>query len=459
MNITSSHQLVGIRSPFIIEEQLSSKQIEEFTIDVNEQTQNNFNSVYQLVYRNTTELNEENQDKEPVYLDANKVDQYFATKQKEALGDKNIIDGVIYNPRTDTYYLNKQDPEDSKKTFTISSKEPITKEYLKERYNKIQEYLSEKYPTRDDRLTQLKEVDKRVLIEIDEKEVYIDAQEYNEHTHVHYFSKKYDGDPTYTRNSNWYYHNLLHMEPDYGKAKEFEELVDRFTLTSNNLSDVSNKLNVAVSLGIVDVGDQSYFANIASRYDNTYTLKNINNDTLSQAILDTIDGIYWLENFHDTTKDIFGVDNDDFQSLLNDFAQRKEKNNTSNQLFTFTGDITIDENSTQEYKDFITNNLINFFEEQKNIFIKNELENEFTAYKMDFPERFSGMKSTDFKSIEEFYKFMNNNLKNDMSILEVGYFDSLINNLKESTYSKTEQNNGILEQYTRNTKSNALDNL
>lgn len=465
MNISSANVWLGHRSPFIGENSIPKDLIEKFRLNETSIKDASVDA-YVLGYNKTSSSYATDGHEGQILLDANKVDQYLTNKRKEKLSNTDIIDEVIYNPRTDTYYLEKTNPVYPKRSFTISSKEAITKEYLQERYDKIQEHFHEKHQNDENKYDIYKGDPSRHdrTIELDGRTTIIDEEEYDAHLMIFAFTSIHEKHPTESTYTNWQYHNLLNMENRYENAQEFEELVNKFTPTSYNLGDVSTKMAISVSLGIVDPGDQTYFANISERYGESFILKDIENDTLTQATLDTIDTAPTLGYFFDVVKDIFGgeSDADNLQSLLNDFAQRKKEenlNNTSNQKFTFTGDITIDENSTQEYKDFITNNLIDFFKEQKNIYVKNELENEFTTYEMDFPERFIGMKSTDFKSIEEFYNFMDGNLKNDMSRVAVKYFDLLVNNLQKTINTTTEQNNSILGQYTRNTKANPLNTI
>jgi len=465
MNISLPNIILRHQSPFVSEKSLSKELIEKFRLDESD-IEDEPVRAYSLIYQKTSEYNSDGHVGH-IRLDANQVDSYFANEKKEKLSNTDLIDGVTYGARNDTYYLKKTNPAYPERTFTIASKEPITNEYLQKRYDQIQAHFHEKHQNDEDKYDIYKgdpSSDDRTL-ELDGRTTIIDEEEYEAHKMIYAFTKIHEKPPTDSLYTNWQYHNLLNIENKYENAAEFEALVNRFTPTSYNTFDVNNKMILSVSLGIVDPADQTYFINVADKYDNTFALKDIQNDTLIQATLDTIDEGPSVVYFSQTIQNFFGGESDDnnFQALLNDFARRQNEekglNNISSQMFTFTGDITIDENSTQEYKDFITNNLIDFFKEQKNIYVKNEIKNEFTAYEMDFPELFEGMTPNDFKSIDEFYHFMKNNLKNDMSRIEVKYFDLLINNLKKLVDTTAAENNSLLNQYTKNTKPNPLDNL
>ena len=178
-------------------------------------------------------------------------------------------------------------------------------------------------------------------------------------------------------------------------------------------------------------------------------MKDIKNDALKQSILSFIgnlDGI-GIVNLPSSLENIFGgtTPENNFQSLLNDFAKKLELENiekgTTNQKFTFTGDVTIDENSSEEYKEFITNTLIDFFEYRKNQHITNSSNKPVNEVEKAIVEQVSDEEYVDWV-LEE----------------EVVFFNSIIKNLQKEILSELEkQNSSILNQYTKNTKPNPLD--
>ena len=106
----------------------------------------------------------------------------------------------------------------------------------------------------------------------------------------------------------------------------------------------------------------------------------------------------------------------------------QKKHPTTNQKFIFNGDISIDKNSSEEYKNFITNILIDFFENKKSTYKNKTI------------------------SISETEREHHTN-----QVIE--RFQLLIDNLKLTINKQEEENNNLLYQYTKNTKVNPLNSI
>ena len=152
-------------------------------------------------------------------------------------------------------------------------------------------------------------------------------------------------------------------------------------------------------------------------------MQNIKNKNLEHSLINTFSSISDFRLL--SIKAIFGtsLEENKFQNELNNYVKEHP---TTNQKFVFNGDISIDENSSEEYKNFITNTLIDFFENKK------------STYKDETPSI--------PKPTREYYT---------SQVIEC--FQLLIDNLKLTINKKEEENNNLLYQYTKNTKGNPLN--
>ena len=157
----------------------------------------------------------------------------------------------------------------------------------------------------------------------------------------------------------------------------------------------------------------------------SYAMQNIKNKNLEQSLINTFSSISDFRLL--SIKAIFGtsLEENKFQNELNNYVKEHP---ATNQKFVFNGDISIDENSSEEYKNFITNILIDFFENKKSTFKNNTI------------------------SISEAEREHHIN-----QVIE--RFQLLIDNLKLTINKQEEENNNLLYQYIKNTKVNPLNSI
>jgi len=379
------------------------------------------------------------EDYETIYLNRTKVDEYLTEIEKNVLNNDSLVDNVTYSPKSEIYSLKQKDSAGSG-SYQIWTKEPITEKYLKERYEKIQSFFhndyknflfeveaynnevskyNESYPNEEEKIY------KRVsnVIVLDGQAINIDAEEYNRHYSIYLATREGDS-VTKDIESNFYYQEFMKIDNRYENAPEFESMVNKLS-NNNDIFNVWRKVSLFVNLGLVSEGNQTLFHNLQDSNRASYGMKNVQNENLKQALINTYSSMsdYRLLSI----PAIFGTSAEEnkFQNELNDFAKEYPR---TNQKFIFNGDITIDESSSEEYKNFITKTLIDFFENKKSTY-KDE-----TA------------------SLPEDEKKYNTN-----KVIE--RFQLLIDNLKFTINKEEENNSNLLYQYTKNTKANPLNTI
>jgi len=379
------------------------------------------------------------EDYETIYLNRTKVDEYLTEIEKNVLNNDSLVDNVTYSPKSEIYSLKQKDSAGSG-SYQIWTKEPITEKYLKERYEKIQSFFhndyknflfeveaynnevskyNESYPNEEEKIY------KRVsnVIVLDGQAINIDAEEYNRHYSIYLATREGDS-VTKDIESNFYYQEFMKIDNRYENAPEFESMVNKLS-NNNDIFNVWRKVSLFVNLGLVSEGNQTLFHNLQDSNRASYGMKNVQNENLKQALINTYSSIsdYRLLSI----PAIFGTSAEEnkFQNELNDFAKEYPR---TNQKFIFNGDITIDESSSEEYKNFITKTLIDFFENKK------------STYK------------DETTSLPEDEKKYNTN-----KVIE--RFQLLIDNLKFTINKEEENNSNLLYQYTKNTKANPLNTI
>ena len=315
-------------------------------------------------------------------------------EESEKMSNKDLLDGVTYNPYTDKYTLIMEDYGVTKikldvqrltlidNSTTITSDQPITKEYLHERYKKIQHYIKTEYAEFNLRasadnsilrdlgmdMTGIKHRDTFGIVKIDGEYIEIDGDEFKRHYRI-YLNAQEGMSIAQDHGSSVYYKELNGIDPSFENAEEFESYINDEKWEGSHINEMYRKISLAVNLGLVEEGDQTLFPILHQTNKASYTFRNIENDILSQAVLDSI-GSKYTSIFESVMYEyIFGTDDDFFQNKLNEFAKELEYNPSKypsvNSNFTFTGDINLDENSSQEYKNFITDTLVDFMQKQK----------------------------------------------------------------------------------------------
>jgi len=379
------------------------------------------------------------EDYETIYLNRTKVDEYLTEIEKNVLNNDSLVDNVTYSPKSEIYSLKQKDSAGSG-SYQIWTKEPITEKYLKERYEKIQSFFhndyknflfeveaynnevskyNESYPNEEEKIY------KRVsnVIVLDGQAINIDAEEYNRHYSIYLATREGDS-VTKDIESNFYYQEFMKIDNRYENAPEFESMVNKLS-NNNDIFNVWRKVSLFVNLGLVSEGNQTLFHNLQDSNRASYGMKNVQNENLKQALINTYSSMsdYRLLSI----PAIFGTSAEEnkFQNELNDFAKEYPR---TNQKFIFNGDITIDESSSEEYKNFITKTLIDFFENKK------------STYK------------DETTSLPEDEKKYNTN-----KVIE--RFQLLIDNLKFTINKEEENNSNLLYQYTKNTKANPLNTI
>lgn len=370
-----------------------------------------------------TLLNERNENQKKIF-------QQNEDEKNEKMSNTELLDGVTYDPYTDKYTLVLDDYGEKKREFTclitldnstkITSDKPITKEYLEERYEKIQHFLKTEYEDLKKRVNAdngiLEDMgismhgfgqrDSWGIVKIDGEYLDIDADEFKKHFHI-YRNNVYNNSINEQNNKSEnynsisanefrrdnklyqhsaqeqknidenheisvYYKELNGIEPSFENAEEFEYYAKKEEWKDSHINGMYRRISLAVNLGLIEEGNQTLFPELYQTDKSSYPFRNIENDILSKAVLDS------LEKYSGVMEGImydvlFGTDDKLFQNNLNEFAKELEDNPSKypsvNSDFTFTGDINLDENSSQEYKDFITNTLIDFIEKQKSDYV------------------------------------------------------------------------------------------
>jgi hypothetical protein len=407
-------------SQYVMGDVFSKDELEQFKVQSKESNSNDFDAMYTI---RTNKYSTDKDEYETVLLNKTMVDEYLEEKRQKLMDNDSLLEGVTYQPLFDYYMLDHKDSIGSKGIGRIASKEPITQNYLKERYEKIQDFFRNDYLEFSRKICQenqeIREYNKTVdsseykaekklegIVVIDGEEVVIGKEEYNRHYTIR-------GDRTRNVTTNFYYHEFMNTPDDvkYKNAPEFQEYVEQLSSQGSELWDIYRKVLIAVNIGLVPSGDQKLFENFINEEKASYAMRSVQNGNFKNILLDTISSVEngsWskINDMANLFTDIFGDNSTEnrFQTLLDNYAQTTtNKDNIYN--FTFSGDITVDENSSKEYQNFITSNLIGFFETQK-------------------------------KTIDD---------EGKQKALQ-----SLINNLKNSMDQEVEENSNLLYQYTKN---------
>ena len=135
--------------------------------------------------------------------------QEHKDEENEKMSNENLVDGVTYNPYTDKYTLVMDDYGVAKREFKhivlidnstkIISDKPITKEYLEERYEKIQHFLKTEYSEFSKKVAADNSIlvdigigmggfsqrDAWGIVKIDGKYIEIDADEFKRHYQIY----------------------------------------------------------------------------------------------------------------------------------------------------------------------------------------------------------------------------------------------------------------------------------
>ncbi|MCT7557622.1 hypothetical protein [Aliarcobacter butzleri] len=422
--------------PSLISDMFSVEELDKFKY-TSESTLNDYldNGAYLL---KTKKYGTE--DYETIYLNKTKVNEYLKEIENKVLDDDSLVNNVTYAPLSNVYSLKHKDSIGSK-SYQIWTKEPITDKYLKERYDKIQSFFHndykkfllevEKYNNEIRKYNESNpsEMQKSYKgsfnrVVLNGETINIDEEEYNRHYSIYLTTRNGDS-VTKDIKSNFYYQEFMNIDNRYENAPEFESMVNKLSNEGNDIFDVWRKVSLFVNLGLIPEGNQTLFPVLQDSDNASYSMQNIKNQNLEQSLINTFSSISDFRLL--SIKAIFGtsLDENKFQNELNNYAKEHP---TTNQKFIFNGDITIDENSSEEYKNFITNILIDFFENKK------------TTYKDETPSI--------PKATREYYT---------SQVIE--RFQLLIDNLKLTINKKEEENNNLIYQYTKNTKVNPLNSI
>ena len=259
---------------------------------------------------------------------------------------------------------------------------------------------------------------------LDGKTINIDEEEYNQHYSIYLTTRNGDS-VTKDIESNFYYQEFMNIDNRYENAPEFESMVNKLSNEGNDIFNVWRKVSLFVNLGLISEGNQTLFPSLQDSDNASYAMQNIKNENLEQSLINTFSSISDFRLL--SIKAIFGtsLDENKFQNELNNYAKEHP---TTNQKFIFNGDISIDKNSSEEYKNFITNILIDFFENKKSTYKNKTI------------------------SISETEREHHTN-----QVIE--RFQLLIDNLKLTINKQEEENNNLLYQYIKNTKVNPLNSI
>lgn len=422
--------------PSLIPDMFSVEELDKFKY-TSESTFNNYleNGAYLL---KTKKYGTE--DYETIYLNKIKVNEHLKEIENKVLDDDSLVDNVTYAPTSKVYSLKHNDSIGSK-SYQIWTKEPITEKYLKERYDKIQSFFHNDYKKF---LLEVEEYNNEVRkynelnpnemqksykgsfnrVVLDGETINIDEEEYNRHYSIYLTTRNGDS-VTKDIESNFYYQEFMNINNRYENAPEFESMVNKLSNEGNDIFSVWRKVSLFVNLGLIPEGNQTLFPNLQDSENASYAMQNIKNENLEQSLINTFSSISDFKLL--TIRTIFGtsLEENKFQNELNNYAKEHPK---TNQKFIFNGDISIDENSSEEYKNFITNILIDFFENKKSTY-----------------------KDKTISTSEDEREHHTNQV--------IERFQLLIDNLKLTINKQEEENNNLLYQYIKNTKVNPFNSI
>lgn len=422
--------------PSLIPDMFSVEELDKFKY-TSESTFNNYleNGAYLL---KTKKYGTE--DYETIYLNKTKVNEYLKEIENKVLDDDSLVDNVTYAPTSKVYSLKHNDSIGSK-SYQIWTKEPITEKYLKERYDKIQSFFHNDYKKflleveeYNNEVRKYNELNPNELqksykgsfnrVILDGETINIDEEEYNRHYSIYLTTRNGDS-VTKDIESNFYYQEFMNINNRYENAPEFESMVNKLSNEGNDIFSVWRKVSLFVNLGLIPEGNQTLFPNLQDNENASYAMQNIKNENLEQSLINTFSSISDFRLL--TIRTIFGtsLEENKFQNELNNYAKEHPK---TNQKFIFNGDISIDENSSEEYKNFITNILIDFFENKKSTY-----------------------KDKTISTSEDEREHHTNQV--------IERFQLLIDNLKLTINKQEEENNNLLYQYIKNTKVNPLNSI
>lgn len=422
--------------PSLIPDMFSVEELDKFKY-TSESTFNNYleNGAYLL---KTKKYGTE--DYETIYLNKTKVNEYLKEIENKVLDDDSLVDNVTYAPTSKVYSLKHNDSIGSK-SYQIWTKEPITEKYLKERYDKIQSFFHNDYKKflleveeYNNEVRKYNELNPNELqksykgsfnrVILDGETINIDEEEYNRHYSIYLTTRNGDS-VTKDIESNFYYQEFMNINNRYEDAPEFESMVNKLSNEGNDIFSVWRKVSLFVNLGLIPEGNQTLFPNLQDNENASYAMQNIKNENLEQSLINTFSSISDFRLL--TIRTIFGtsLEENKFQNELNNYAKEHPK---TNQKFIFNGDISIDENSSEEYKNFITNILIDFFENKKSTY-----------------------KDKTISTSEDEREHHTNQV--------IERFQLLIDNLKLTINKQEEENNNLLYQYIKNTKVNPLNSI
>lgn len=422
--------------PSLIPDMFSVEELDKFKY-TSESTFNNYleNGAYLL---KTKKYGTE--DYETIYLNKTKVNEYLKEIENKVLDDDSLVDNVTYAPTSKVYSLKHNDSIGSK-SYQIWTKEPITEKYLKERYDKIQSFFHNDYKKflleveeYNNEVRKYNELNPNELqksykgsfnrVILDGETINIDEEEYNRHYSIYLTTRNGDS-VTKDIESNFYYQEFMNINNRYENAPEFESMVNKLSNEGNDIFSVWRKVSLFVNLGLIPEGNQTLFPNLQDSENASYAMQNIKNENLEQSLINTFSSISDFKLL--TIRTIFGtsLEENKFQNELNNYAKEHPK---TNQKFIFNGDISIDENSSEEYKNFITNILIDFFENKKSTY-----------------------KDKTISTSEDEREHHTNQV--------IERFQLLIDNLKLTINKQEEENNNLLYQYIKNTKVNPFNSI
>lgn len=422
--------------PSLIPDMFSVEELDKFKY-TSDSTFNNYleNGAYLL---KTKKYGTE--DYETIYLNKIKVNEHLKEIENKVLDDDSLVDNVTYAPTSKVYSLKHNDSIGSK-SYQIWTKEPITEKYLKERYDKIQSFFHNDYKKflleveeYNNEVRKYNELNPNELqksykgsfnrVILDGETINIDEEEYNRHYSIYLTTRNGDS-VTKDIESNFYYQEFMNINNRYENAPEFESMVNKLSNEGNDIFSVWRKVSLFVNLGLIPEGNQTLFPNLQDSENASYAMQNIKNENLEQSLINTFSSISDFKLL--TIRTIFGtsLEENKFQNELNNYAKEHPK---TNQKFIFNGDISIDENSSEEYKNFITNILIDFFENKKSTY-----------------------KDKTISTSEDEREHHTNQV--------IERFQLLIDNLKLTINKQEEENNNLLYQYIKNTKVNPFNSI
>ncbi|WP_198305926.1 hypothetical protein [Arcobacter vandammei] len=303
---------------------------------------------------------------------------------------------------------------------------------------------------------------------------YFDNFEYLPENSIHkgqyggkYFYENTFKDQYYHENERRYQWLMATKDNAFEDAKDFENFVYKWMDKGLSFDQAVERAELYAYAGVLDYGKQK----VATLYDLPYPdPKNhgfhlIDNPVLKKAFIETLDqlegeapfdlvfslfgDIAWLSGNPDLCEK--ANDTDGFLEKFQAFALKLEKLKEENPddfkdiKFSFTGDITINYKQSIDYQNFILETIISFFEDRLDYYDNLHKTASFQMF-YEYPlskEEHNEIREQSLATVRDPLKKLLENFKNSAS-----QYNSNIN-----------ENNSILNQYTKNNRPNILNTI